>query len=70
MNIEGVIKTLEKQRQELTEIIGALRHIGKFGASEGSQATSLREFEKHLVSLALERSGGNQTHAALPPPTS
>jgi DNA-binding NtrC family response regulator len=61
--LDHIIARLEKQRQQLKEIIDGLHEVRLLGFSDFS-SMSLEEFEKRLVSQALQRAGGNQTEAA------
>lgn len=64
MTLKSIIAKLEGQRRDLQEIIEALRVIDGIGSFTDTTTLSFDEFEKRLISEALERVGGNQTQAA------
>ncbi len=64
MGIKNVIRKLERQRRELTEIIAALRRIDALGPFKLDPQMSFANFERAVVARALERAGGNQSEAA------
>jgi len=63
MKIAAVIAKLEKQQQELSEIIAALRELDQAGPV-GTADLTWDENEKRLLAEALRRAEGNQTEAA------
>jgi DNA-binding protein Fis len=64
MKLKRVIRMLEQQRDELTEILKILRHLDRFGVSRSDRTVSLDEFDKSLVEEALHEAKGNQSEAA------
>jgi DNA-binding protein Fis len=64
LTVKRIIAKLERQRRDLKEIIDALQQLDSLGSITDTRALSLDEFEKRLVTEALERAGGNQTKAA------
>ena len=60
--IRRIITKLEKQRNDLKEIVDALRELSDL--SPGVRDLSLNDHEKRLVSEALYRAEGNQSKAA------
>ena len=64
MKLKRVIRMLERQRGELTEIIKILRQIDKFGVARSKHTMSVEEFDRRLDDDALCQANGNQSEAA------
>jgi transcriptional regulator with PAS, ATPase and Fis domain len=64
MKLKRAIRTLERQRREITEILRILRHLDKFGVNRPDHTISLDDFDKHLVQNALRQANDNKSEAA------